>query len=414
MRYLFKNACIFDGEIHWPSDSALLIENEHVVSLGPATAFDGIDAPIVDCTGLSILPGLIDCHVHLCFGAESQLLALLGQMNDAQIASRALQNAHATLRGGVTTVRDLGGVRNVEISIRNEIRARRWLGPTILASGRMICMTGGHGWFVGIEADGPLAVRTAVRENIKAGADLIKMMATGGVMTPGVDPLAAHFSLEEMRAGVDEARRLGRRVASHALGRDGILNAVEAGVTSIEHGFELPQDVIERIIEAGIALVPTLSAIGVVERVDYAGIPTELAERARRFADMHRASVLRFYRSGGRIAMGTDAGTPLNHHGANVQELGFMTALGIDSLDALRAATSSAADLLGLADRGRLKPLAAADLLIVKGEIATSLEPVIDLSSHRLVLKDGQDIRHLLPRAGHTWNRPLALDDSPF
>jgi imidazolonepropionase-like amidohydrolase len=414
LRYLFKNASIFDGETHCPNGSALLIENERIVALSPANAFDGIDAGVVDCAGLSILPGLIDCHVHLCFGAESQLIALLGQMNDAQLASRALQNAHATLRAGVTTVRDLGGVRNVEISVRNEIRAGRWPGPTILASGRMICMTGGHGWFVGIEADGALQVRAAIRANIKAGADVIKMMATGGVMTPGVDPLAAHFTLEELQAGVDEARRLGRKVASHALGQGGVLNAVAAGVASIEHGFELPDDVIRQMIEGQVTLVPTLSAIGVIERAAYAGIAPDLAERAQRFAEMHRASVLRFYRSGGRIAMGTDAGTPLNHHGANAQELGFMTALGISAPDALRAATSAAADLLGLADRGRLKPGAAADLLVVRGEIETDLSSVIDSSCHRLVLKDGQDVRRLLPRDAEFCSWPLALDDSPF
>lgn len=414
MRYLFNNATLFDGDDYLPAGSALLVDDERIVALDPAPSFQGADAEIIECAGLSIVPGLIDCHVHLCFGAESQLLAILGQMTDAQLASRALQNAQATLRAGVTTVRDLGGVRHVETAVRDEIRAKRWPGPTVLASGRMICMTGGHGWFVGIEADGADAVRAAVRTNVKAGADVIKMMATGGVMTPGVDPLAAHYTREELCAGVSEARRLGRKVASHALGRVGILNAVHAGVDSIEHGFDLPPEVIEPMLQAGVFLVPTLSAIGVVERSGYQGIPAPLAERASRYAAMQRESVLRFYQSGGRIAMGTDAGTPLNHHGANAQELHFMTALGIRPTDALRAATSGAAELLGLSDRGRLRPEAAADLLIVKGDVKADLAPIIDPSRHRLLLKDGQDVRRMLPQVASSWSRPLTLDDSPF
>jgi imidazolonepropionase-like amidohydrolase len=278
----------------------------------------------------------------------------------------------------------------------------------------MICITGGHGWFIGIEADGVEAVRVAVRENVKAGADVIKMMATGGVMTPGVDPLAAHFTPEELRSGVEEARRLGRKVATHALGSSGILAAVDAGVASIEHGFELDDAVIERMLEADVVLVPTLSAIGVCERVGYRGLSPELAERAARYADLHRASVRRFHRAGGRIALGTDAGTPLNHHGANVQELAFLTDLGMAAADALRAATSVGADLLGLADRGRLVAGAAADLLLVEGDITTSLDAIVDRRRHRLILKDGRDLRRELGRSGSTWTAPLPIDDAPF
>jgi imidazolonepropionase-like amidohydrolase len=203
-------------------------------------------------------------------------------------------------------------------------------------------------------------------------------------------------------------------VATHALGSRGILAAIDAGVASIEHGFELPDAVIERMLEADVVLVPTLSAIGVCERIGYQGLAPELAERAARYADLHRASVRRFYRAGGRIALGTDAGTPLNHHGANVQELGFLTELGVAASDALRAATRVGADLLGLADRGRLVAGAAADLLLVEGDIATDLGPIVDRSRHRLILKDGRDVRRELPASSSTWAAPLPIDDAPF
>jgi imidazolonepropionase-like amidohydrolase len=414
MRTLFTGATVFDGEAFLPQGAAVLVEHARITAVGPIADFDGLDATRLDATGKTVLPGLIDCHIHLCFGAETDVLSLMGQMTDAQFASRALENAQANLRAGVTSVRDLGGMRFVETTIKNEIRSGRWLGPTILSAGRMICITGGHGWFMAIEADGTDAVRAAVRTNVKAGADVIKLMATGGVMTPGVDPLAAHFTADEMNAAVDEARRLGRPATAHALGAPGIRNAVNAGVASVEHGFELDDELIQSMIDRDVVLVPTLSAIGVAERLGYKGFTPDLAERAARYFEMQRVSVKRFYDAGGRLAMGTDAGTPLNRHGENAQELVFMTALGVTPRDALIAATSSAADLCGLSDRGRLKTGAAADLIVVEGDLANEVAPLTDPAKRRLVLKDGEDVGRLLPERSTAWARPLSLEDSPF
>jgi imidazolonepropionase-like amidohydrolase len=302
------------------------------------------------------------------------------------------------LRGGVTTVRDLGGHDYAEIAVRNAVRANRHGGPTILCAGKMICITGGHGWFVGIEADGADACRHAVRTNIKAGADWIKFMATGGVLTAGIDPMAAHQTAEESEALVREANRLGRRTACHATGAPGILQAVRAGASSIEHGFELTDQIVAEMLERGTFLVPTLSAMASADGDALERLPPYVVERVNEFRELQRASTSRFYRAGGRLAMGTDAGTPFNAHGANARELVLMTDLGIAPLDAIRAATSGAAELLALSDRGRVSPGLRADLLVVAGDPLESMAAIGDPRNHRLVLKDGVPVaRHATP-----------------
>ena len=189
----------------------------------------------------TLLPGLIDCHVHLTLSGGGDWL---GEANEPTpvAAWKVARHAAATLRGGFTTVRTLGGRDRIEILLRDQIREGVMDGPRVLAAGKIVCMTGGHGWWIGREADGPDEVRKAVREQIKDGADVIKLMATGGVMTPGVEPGAAQLSEEELTAGVEEALKAGRRTASHAQGSSGILAAVRAGIHSIEHGFYMTDD----------------------------------------------------------------------------------------------------------------------------------------------------------------------------
>lgn len=414
MRTLITNALVFDGEAWAEDGAALLIDGAEIKAIAPLKDFSGIDANIVDASGQTLLPGLIDAHVHLCFGSESNILSVIAETSDAQAAIRAVANAQATLRGGVTSVRDLGGLRHIDCTLREEIARGSALGPSLRASARMICITGGHGFFIGAEADGVDGVRKAVRANIKAGADTIKMIATGGVMTPNTDPLTAHFSAEELRAGIEEATRFGRKVAVHALGRQGVINAVEAGAASIEHGFELDTDIIKRMIDKDIVLVPTLSAIGVCARAQYAGLPPAIADRARRFADMQRASVRAFYEAGGKIAMGTDAGTPLNYHGQNAQELGFLAELGVSTTDALKAATAIGADLCGFTGRGRLRPGAYADVLLVKGDARRDISRVAEPQHHTLVLKEGHDVERLVGHSDRTRFAPINLEQSPF
>lgn len=388
MQTLYRAGRIFDGAaLH--DHHALLTEGDRIVRLAPASEFDGFAGRVVDASGGTVLPGLIDCHVHLCYGAEGNPAAVIETLSDAKLALKVLDNARITLEGGVTAVRDCGGRNHVELAARDEINRRKFPGPTVRAAGRMICMTGGHGNRWGRVADGEHEVIKAVREQIHAGADLIKIMATGGVMTPGVDPEDAHYTESELRAGVSEAKRFRRKSASHAQGTAGILNATRAGVDSIEHGIFLTEAAAEEMRQRGTYLVPTLAAVmNILTNADK-GIPAWAVEKSRRVAERHRESIKLFHRLGGRIAMGTDAGTPFNAHGANALELAYMVEVGLSPTDALIAATANAADLVGLDDHGRLAEGAIADLLVVDGDPTRDIAAAADRARHRRVVKNG-------------------------
>ena len=257
-------------------------------------------------------------------------------------------------------------------------------------------MTGGHGNQHGRVADGPDEVLKAVREQIHAGSDVIKLMATGGVMTPGVNPEDAHYTENELRVGVEEGHRFHRTCASHAQGSAGILNAVRAGMDSIEHGIFMTEECVELMLSRGTYLVPTLSALlNILDNADQ-GIPDYIVEKTLRIKEQHRESVIMFHQAGGKIAMGTDAGTPFNLHGKNQQELKYMVELGIPEKDALISANAHAADLLGMPDRGRIEEGAYADLLIVEGNPLEDISQVTNPANHRMIMKNGTTVSSTL------------------
>jgi imidazolonepropionase-like amidohydrolase len=305
---------------------------------------------------------------------------------------KALERAQASLAGGITALRDCGGKDFLEFAVRDACNSGQQMGPTIRASGKVICMTGGHGNRTGRIADGIDDVIRAVREQIHAGSDLIKIMATGGVMTPGVNPEDAHYTAEEMAAGIAEGRRFNRPSASHAQGRDGILNAVRGGVTSIEHGIFMDETCVREMLAQGTYLVPTVSALRNILENAQNGIPAYVVEKSERISENHRRSIQMYYAAGGNIAMGTDAGTPFNKHGANAIELEFMADLGIKPIDALRSGTSVSADLMGLEDQGRIAKGNAADFLVVDGNPGTDIQMAARRENHRLVIKGGTPI----------------------
>ena len=388
MNALYLNGRIFDGD-HMIDDHAVLIEGARIARVAPAGDFEGFAGDVVDCSGGTIMPGLIDCHVHLMFRGEPDPWASLERLDAAHAVVRALEHARDTLRGGVTSIRDCGGREYQEFAVRDACNEGRFRGPTILAAGKMICMTGGHGNRMGRVADGVDEVVKAVREQVHAGSDLVKIMATGGVMTPGVDPEDAHYSAEEMAAGITEAKRFRRRTASHAQGSEGILNATRGGVTSIEHGIFMNEECCREMLDRGTYLVPTLAALRNILDNEDAGIPDYVMEKAQRCAAAHERSIRMFDEAGGRIALGTDAGTPFNLHGDNAAELKFMVDVGMSNLDALRAGTRNGAELMGFDDRGRIAEGAIADLLVVDGDPSTEIEAAADRSRHLRVIKGG-------------------------
>jgi imidazolonepropionase-like amidohydrolase len=371
---------------------SILVEEGKVKSLGPAAQFEGFSGTLFDTTGCTVLPGLIDCHVHLVYGGEPNPRPILDELSDGAVTLKALRNAQVTLRGGVTAVRDCGGKDYLEFAVRDAIQRGTFIGPTIRAVGRMICMTGGHGNHIARVADGADDVVRAVREQIHAGCDQIKIMATGGVMTPGVNPEDAHYSAEEMSAGIAEGLRFHRKCASHAQGAEGILNAVRGGVASIEHGIFMTDECIQEMLTRQTALVPTLAALNNILGNAQNGIPEYVVDKANRVAERHRDSIRKFHRAGGRIAMGTDAGTPYNLHGHNAMELEFMVEVGIPAQDAILAATRNAADLLELPQQGRIQPGADADLVVVKGNPIQDITLVSRRDNHKAVFKSGRQV----------------------
>jgi len=323
---------------------------------------------VVDGGSLTALPGMINMHAHLdsMCGPDFAITARLATEGASALA--AAHNAWVTVRSGVTTVRDLGNPFGVAIAVRDAIDRGHLRGPRILAAGKLICMTGGHGWYIGIEADGPHEMRKAVRENLKAGADCIKVIATGGVLSPGVEVEHSQLQVDELEAAVSEAHRAGRRVAAHAIGTDGVKNALRAGVDTVEHGCYLDAEAIELFLRTNAVYVPTLSApYWLREHRDE--LPPYAARKTDAVYEAHRESFVAALKAGVRIAAGTDAGTPFNHHDLFAHELRMMRELGMGAEDVLLSATSRAAAALGLeAECGTIAPGRSADIVLVDGD----------------------------------------------
>src|SRR5690606_17684817 len=386
---LFIGGAVFDGRGERLDDHAVLVEGASIARVAPAAQFEGYAGRKVDTRGMTLIPGLADCHVHLVFTGSADPHAQMSRQGPAQITLTALENAQAALRGGITAVRDCGGKDYLEFGVRDAIARGAFAGPTIRAAGRMICMTGGHGNRTGRVADGCDEVVKAVREQVHAGCDLVKIMATGGVMTPGVHPMDAHYSFDEMRAGVHEAKRFSKSTASHAQGTEGILNAVRAGIDSIEHGIFMDEQCLREMLESQTYLVPTIAALRNILDNAERGIPSYVVDKARAVEQRHRESFQMYYRAGGRIAIGTDAGTPFNRHCRHAHELAYMVEFGMTPSDALVAGTSRAHDLMGLADRGFVAAGAVADLLLVRGNPTQDIGRAADAQHHVAVFKQG-------------------------
>ncbi len=375
MRTVLEVDGLFNGTSA-TSDAAIVIEDGEITWVGKRSRIPktpkGERSRSIDAGGKFALPGFINCHAHLTFDGSADFDAEARQ-SEAAATLKAFRNARVTVRSGVTTVRDLGSNGSMVVELARQIERGALEGPRIIASARGITITGGHGMEVGRVADGADAVRGATREQVAVGAAVIKLFSTGGVLGEGAGPELAAYSPDETRAAVEEAHRAGIRITTHAHGAEGMRIAAEAGVDSIEHATLLDQQTIRAIKEKDVALVPTFSALRRI--IENAGaLPARVMERARLVAAKHQEGVRAAHKAGVRIATGTDAGTPFNTHERFALELVYLTEAGLSRSEALVAATSIAADVVGRLKAGRITPGSWADLVFVDGDPLRDLE----------------------------------------
>jgi imidazolonepropionase-like amidohydrolase len=362
--YVFRNGTVADVDGTRSADVA--IEGGEIVAVGDV-GDEGVVEEI-DVSGKVIAPGLIDSHVHLMMDGRADVSTIFGD-SAYTLSYRATKNLRAALRAGVTTVRDLGSRCTLALDAKRAVAEGVVEGPRVLACGQNITMTGGHGHNWGREADGAVEVRKAAREQLKRGADVLKCMATGGVLTSGAVTGAAELTEDEIRAMVEVATAKGVPTAAHAHGDDGIKNAVRAGISSVEHGTFMDREAAELMAERGTYWVPTASAlVNIVDNGIEAGIPAEAVEKAEDATERFAGAFEHALDAGVRVAMGTDAGTPFNFFSEIPRELERLVEYGLSPEEALVAATVNAADLLGVDDAGRVAEGYRADLVVLDAD----------------------------------------------
>lgn len=398
MLLAFQNVTLIDGTGREPiPEATVAVRGNKIIYAGAARKWmPSLKEDIInlDFAGKFLIPGLIDCHVHLSGGGE--LDSRFNEANDAAMALKMLANARKHLAAGITSVRDLGGWNEIEFEVRKAIKRGEFSGPRLMLAGRFISISeSGADHYPGMYrvADGVDEVRKAVREQIKHGADLVKLGVTGAVLVEDGVPGATHFNSDEIRVAVEEAAKSGRRVAAHAHGIDGIRKAVQAGVHSIEHGTFLHEgpDVIEEMARRGTFLIPTLKADRDVIEDNGKRVPEWIVEKMRATQKAADKSVKMAYEAGVPIAMGSDAATPLNFHGESALESYWMHSAGLKPMDALVAATLTAARALGWEARlGSIEEGKLADLLILDADPLEDLRRLADKKLIRAVFLDGR------------------------
>lgn len=383
-KILYKGFTLINGTGEAPvKDSYIIVEDKKIVKVGKVEELKNIDGiREIDLTGKTVMPGLINSHVHITMEPVGDPVSIMSKESVAKTTLRGVANLKKHLLSGTTFFRDLGASNGIDFDLRDAVNEGLVEGPQFVASGRCLTMTGGHGWFIGREADGIDELRKAAREQLKAGADLLKIMATGGVMTKGVEPGSPQLSMEEMKAAVIEAHKAGKKTATHAQGTEGIKNAVLAGIDSVEHGIFLDDEVIQLMVDKGVYLVPTLVApYFIVKNGVEAGIPKFAVDKSNYVMKYHSESFRKAYKAGVKIAMGTDAGTPFNLHDGAPHELKLMVECGMSPMEAIVASTKSSADLLGvLDDYGTIEEGKYADFLVLDENPLDNLDTLFQIN----------------------------------
>ena len=406
---LIRNGTLIDGTGSAPlPDAGVLITENLIRAVGPVGSLNLPDSTVkeINAAGGYILPGLVDTHVHLTLEGVNIARDMVTPFSLRFYKS--VQYMRRTLEAGITSVRDAGGS---DAGIKQAVEEGVVLGPRMQISITPLTMTGGHGdgWmrsgdefhmfptYPGLpdgRCDGLDGVRLKVREVLRAGAEVIKICATGGILSPTDHPSFTQFSPEELDVIVREAAyRGGIKVMAHAQGSEGIKNAVRAGVRSIEHGIYLDDEAIELMLERGTFLVPTIiAAVAVLETGEESGMPEYAIHKVRDVVGAHKDSISRAHKAGVKIAMGTDAG--VMPHGTNLRELGLMVEVGMTPMEAIVATTKTAAECLGWHDRiGTLQAGKLADIIITKTDPLQNIRSLEKTDNILLVMKDGQIVK---------------------
>jgi imidazolonepropionase-like amidohydrolase len=387
------------GRVSGPG--TIVVRGERIESVAGAAAPEG--AKVIDLGSLTCLPGLMDLHAHIVINPDT----LSGSNLDRSSAARALDalhNAQVMLEAGFTTLRDPGDFDRyyATVAVRDAIASGKAVGPRLFVAPHALGPTGGHGDFNNLAddlhidvptrvANGPDEIRRTIREEVKYGADWIKVMATGGVMSAGDDPRLTAYTDEEMHAAVDETHRLGRKITVHAIGTEGIKSAVRAGVDCVEHAVLIDDETIDLMKQRGTWLVPTLYVLNyIIDNGAAMGFPEESINKGRALRAERDKRISRAFKAGVKVAFGSDTIFP---HGEAVREFAELVKLGLSPADAVRAATINAAQVLGIADEaGTLERGKVADIVAVN---ANPLQDIRTLERVQFVMKSGHLIKHV-------------------
>ena len=386
MKRLIRNGSVWSGKGFAAAD--ILIDGKRISQVGPGLSVEG--AEVIDAAGKYVLPGIIDCHVHLSMNGGAHPMADLARSREAEALFVAIQSCDELIKSGVTTVRECGGIGLESVILRKAVEEGKLVGPRIITCGQAIRIIGGH--FVGPEVTGPKEARETARRLIRDGAQYIKLMATGGLGKIGEKPGVVELDVDEMRAAAEEGAKHEMAVVAHCHSKEGMLNALEAGATSIEHATFLDEEVIDVMLAKKAFLTPTFSPYVLIDRHgrDH-GVSDYMCRMAGEICAYKNRTFHMAPDRGVPISFGRDAGAPFVRHGQYVLEMQSMEACGMSRAAIIASATENAAKALRIwDDAGSLEAGKFADILMVNSDPLADLNAFSGVFS---VLKEGAVVR---------------------